>query len=72
MVVAVVYAVDVSTSTSPLSIAYPSLGEGRYLDANGIQTVAEVEVLYPMLNCCHDSIDVLVLTDGGRGAVIPT
>ena len=70
MFVVVVYAVDVSTSTSPLSIAYPSLGEGCYLDAYVIQTVAEV--LYPMLNCCHASIDVLVLTDGGRGAVIPT
>jgi hypothetical protein len=45
----------------PLPITYPSLGEGRHLNAIGILTVAEVLYLYPMLTCCYAVNDVLVL-----------
>jgi hypothetical protein len=49
VVVAVIYAVDVvqpSAPECPLTVAYPTLSKRRYLYTIGIQTVAEVEVLY--------------------------
>jgi hypothetical protein len=71
VVVAVIKAVDVaqpSVPACPLAIAYTPLGEARHPNTIGIQTVAEVEILYlcPMLTCCHAINDVLVLTREGE------
>jgi hypothetical protein len=72
VVVAVIQAVDVlqvPAPERPLTIAYPTFGERRYLDAISIQSVTEVEVLnlYLMLTSHHAINNVLVLADGGKG-----
>jgi DNA-binding Xre family transcriptional regulator len=54
----------------PLSITYPPLGEADHSSTIGIDAVAEVEVLYPMLARYDGSNDVLVLNDGGNGAIV--
>jgi hypothetical protein len=53
----------VAAPERPLTITYPTFSEGRYLDAIGIQSVAEVEVLYLHLmpTGCQAINDVLVL-----------
>ncbi len=71
MVVSVVYAVDVvepSAPTCPLPITDPTLGEGRHPDTIGIQSVAEVKVLYlySMLTGCYAVNDVLVFAWEGE------
>jgi hypothetical protein len=72
VVEAVVYAVDVSAPTSPLTIAYPTLSEANHPATIGIDAIAEVEVLYLylMLARYDGSNDVLMLTYGSNGAVI--
>jgi hypothetical protein len=75
VVEAVVYAVDVGEPTvpaCPLTINYPTLSERRHFYTIGMQTLAEVEVLYLylMLACCHASTDILVLTDGAKGGIV--
>jgi hypothetical protein len=64
VVVAVVYAVDLTKPTvpaSPLPISYPPLGEANHPGTIGIHAVAEVELLYLNLvhTGCHGSNDVL-------------
>jgi hypothetical protein len=75
VVVAVVYAVDVvepTVPTCPLPVTEPPFGERRYPNIIGIQTVAEVEILYlyPMLTGCYGINDVLVLADGSKRGII--
>jgi hypothetical protein len=68
VVVAVVYAVDVSKPSAPacpLPITDSTLGEANHLGTIGIDAIAEVEVLYLYLMLArHDgSNDVLVLAE---------
>ena len=72
MVVAIVYAVDVSKPSAPacpLPIADPTLGEANHPATIGIDAVAEVEVFYLYLTLAshNGSNDVLMLADGGKG-----
>jgi hypothetical protein len=72
MVEAVVKAVDVSkptVSAHPLTIAYPTLSEANHPGAIGLDTIADVEVLYLYLvpARANGRNDVLVLTDGNKG-----
>jgi hypothetical protein len=72
VVVAVVDGVDVAKPTVParsFAVAYPAFGKGRHPNTIGIQTVAEVEVLflYPMLTRCYAISDIPMFADGGEG-----
>jgi hypothetical protein len=60
-----------SVPACPLTIAYPSLSEANHPATIGIDTIAEVEVLYLylMLARYDGSNDVLVLADGGEGRI---
>ena len=63
MVEAVVYGVDVaqpSVPMRPLTIMYTAVGKGPHPDSIGIQAIAEVLYLNPMLTCCYAVNDVPV------------
>ena len=74
MVIAVVYAVDVPTPTSPRSIAHTPVGEpsNTCCQISCIETVAEVMILDfdHVLTGLDASSQVLVLAYGGKGGII--
>jgi hypothetical protein len=74
VVEAVVYAVDVSAPTSPLSIAHTTFGEpsNPSLKVRGVEAVAELMIFD--LDHVPTSLDsgrqLLMLANGGKGGII--